>query len=227
MGDRVKQRRVGSDKELNPVSATNGDRGHVPRRYSGERITHSFMPILFLLVCLSLTGCEKKVTWQEEVKLSTGETITIDREVKHKGGGAAWPQGQGTIPREHIIRFKYPAQTGPLIEWRSTKLEPQGTYAELPLILDLSAGKNWYIFTKVAIGGGCRRYVKYQFQNGAWSETQLAEDIETQPTNLFLAAGGVGIEGLITLAEKAKENSSSGYRSYLKQVGPKRDICGF
>ncbi|MHB1184439.1 MAG: hypothetical protein ACYC4A_07040 [Desulfobulbia bacterium] len=107
-----------------------------------------------LLVCLSLVGCEKKVTWQEEVKLSTGETITIDREVRHAGGGAAWPQGQGSIPREHIIRFRYPAQTGKFIEWRSTKLSP-ATYAELPLVLDIGADKTWYIFTKIAINAGC------------------------------------------------------------------------
>jgi hypothetical protein len=179
-----------------------------------------------LLVCLSLAGCEKKVTWQEEVKLSTGETITIDREVRHAGGGAAWPQGQGSIPREHIIRFRYPAQTGPLIEWHSTKLSP-ATYAELPLVLDISADKTWYIFTEIAINAGCTEYMKYQFEKGIWVETQLAEDIETHPTSLFLGAGGINIKGLITLSEKAKENSSIGYVPDLKQVGPKRKICGY
>lgn len=179
-----------------------------------------------LLVCLSLAGCEKKVTWQEEVKLSTGETITIDREVRHAGGGAAWPQGQGSIPREHIIRFRYPAQTGPIIEWRSTKLD-SSTYAEFPLVLDIGEDKSWYIFTKVGIGGGCRRYVNYQFQHGMWSEVSLPENIEIHPTNLFLGAGGVGVEGLITLGGKVKENSSPSYFLYLKQVGPKRDVCGF
>lgn len=179
-----------------------------------------------LLVCLSLAGCEKKVAWQEEVKLSTGETITIDREVRHAGGGAAWPQGQGSIPREHIIRFRYPAQTGPIIEWRSTKLS-RSTYAELPLVLDISEDRTWFIFAVLPLSGVCDQYLSYQLRNGAWVETPLAEDIETHPTNLFLAAGGVGIEGLISLAEKAKENSSIGYRSRLKQVGPKRFGCDF
>lgn len=179
-----------------------------------------------LLVCLSLAGCEKHVRWQEEVKLSTGETVVIDRDVRHAGGGAAWPQGQGSIPREHIIRFRYPAQTGPLIEWRSTKLD-SSTYAELPLVLDIGEDKIWYLFTKVGVTGGCRRYVKYQFQNGMWVEVSLPQDIETHPTNLFLAAGGVGIKGIITEGEKERENSSPGYFLYLKQVGPKRDVCGF
>ncbi|MHB9118528.1 MAG: hypothetical protein ACYC2R_09675 [Burkholderiales bacterium] len=126
---------------------------------------------------------------------------------------------------EHIIRFRYPAQTGPLIEWRSTKVAYQGTYAELPLVLDIGADKVWYIFTNVYISDACARYTKYELKNGAWVETPLALEIESHPTNLFLAAGGVGIEGLITLAEKAKENSSSGYPAYIKQVGPKKYSC--
>ena len=177
-----------------------------------------------LLIGLALAGCESKVKWREEVKLSTGEIITIDREVKHGGGGAAWPQGQGTIPREHLIRFRYPAQTGPFIEWRSTKLD-SSSYAELPLVLDLSTDKTWLIFTKLSINEGCRRYVKYQFQNEVWTEPPLATDIETHPTNLFLAADSNEIDGLISIEEKTKENSDTGYRPYLKQVGPKRDIC--
>ncbi len=178
-----------------------------------------------LFVCLLLAGCEKHVKWQEEVKLSTGEIIVIDRDVKHAGGGAAWPQGQGSIPREHLIRFRYPAQTGPLIEWRSTKLSP-ATYAELPLVLDVGANNTWIIFTHFW-EKGCRVYVKYLFQNGAWNEIPLSEDIETHSTNLFLAAGGVRRDGLISLAEKAKENSSPGYTPDYKQVGPKRKTCGY
>ncbi|MFA6313684.1 MAG: hypothetical protein WCV99_23915 [Sterolibacterium sp.] len=179
-----------------------------------------------LLIFLALASCnESKVKWQEEVKLSTGEIIKIDREVKHRGGGAAWPQGQGSVPMEHLIRFRYPAQIGPLIEWRSTKLEPQGTYAELPLVLDLSAEKTWFIFTRHWITGACVQYVKYQYQNGAWTEPPLAEDIDTHPTNLFLAADSNEIEGLISLAEKAQENASMGYPKHLRKVGPKRKLC--
>ena len=175
-------------------------------------------------VCLSLTGCEKHVRWQEEVKLSTGEIVIIDRDVKHAGGGAAWPQGQGSIPREHIIRFRYPAQTGPLIEWRSTKLSP-ATYAELPLVLDIRADGTWFLFTRHWADEACIQYVKYQFQNGTWTEIALPDAIETCPTNLFLAAGSNQIKGLITIADKTRENSSFGYPKHLKKIGPKRTVC--
>lgn len=179
---------------------------------------------IVLALTLSLSGCENKVKWQEEVKLSTGEIITIDREIKYADRGPAWLHGQGFTPKEYIIHFKYPAQTGSLIEWRSTKLDSL-TYAELPLVLDLGADKGWFIFTRHSINAACSRYVKYQFQNGVWMEPPLAEVIETLPLNLFLAADSNEIEGLISLADKTKENSDSGYSTDLKQVGPKSYWC--
>ena len=206
-----KQRHRMEDGGMNPLSP-------------GGYLSSSRRLVSALLICLALAGCDSTVKWREEVKLSTGEIITIDREVKHRGGGAALPQGQGTIPREHLIRFRYPAQTGPLIEWRSTKLSP-ATYAELPLVLDLGADKAWFIFTRHLPNEGCIQYMKYQSKNGAWTEPPLAEDIDTHPTNLFLAADSNEIEGLISIAEKAQENASMGYPKHLRKVGPKKKLC--
>ena len=191
----------------------------------GGGLSRSRRLVSALLICLALAGCDSTVKWREEVKLSTGEITTIDREVKHKGGGAAWPRGQGSVPMEHLIRFRYPVQTGPLIEWRSTKVGPSGTYAELPLVLDLGADKTWFIFTEHWINEACVRYEKYRLQNGAWMEPPLAEDIDTHPTNLFLAADSNEIEGLISLAEKTKENSHPGYGPDLKQVSSSKYWC--
>lgn len=180
----------------------------------------------WLLILLCLAGCEKHVKWREEVKLSTGETIIIDRDVRHKGGGAAWPQGQGSVPMEHLIRFQYPPKTGQVIEWRSTKVGYTGTYAELPLVLDIGADRTWFILTKNASVPECSRYVKYQLQNDRWIEPLLPEKITPLTPNLLLAAGGNDIKGLVTLEEKAKENSTFGYPPYLKQVGPNTYWCG-
>jgi hypothetical protein len=165
------------------------------------------------------------VKWQEEVQLSTGETIVIDRDVRHEGGGAAWPHGQGTIPREFLIRFRYPHTTGPLIERRSTKLTP-ATYAELPLVLDIAADKSWYIYTHFW-EKGCRVYLKYQLVEGIWKEVALAEDIEVHPSNLYLEAGWNGIQGLVRLDEKNRVLSWLYYTPDFKQVGPKRKVCGY
>ncbi|MCX7149366.1 MAG: hypothetical protein NTY05_08125 [Rhodocyclales bacterium] len=187
-----------------------------------------YLLVLEILISALLVGCDNTQRWQEEVQLSTGETIVINREVKHRGGGVAWPQGQGSVPIEHLIRFQYPPGTGNIVEWRSSKFDlPSSTYAELPLVLDIGVDKTLFVFTKVHINEGCRRYVKYLFKGGAWSELPLPEVIAQHPANLFLAAGGVGINGLISLSEKEKENSSIGYMPDFKAVGPKRVICGY
>jgi hypothetical protein len=172
----------------------------------------------------SLTGCTKNVRWQEEVQLSTGEVIVIDREVKHAGGGAAWPQGQGSIPKEHIIRFRAPAHGDRLIEWHSTRLD-KSTYAELPLALDVDADKTWMIFTRLPLGGACSQYLKYAFKNGVWVEVRLPEKIGVHRTNLFLAASSNDISGLIGIAEKTRVNANPGYPRALRQVGPNRFWC--
>jgi hypothetical protein len=172
----------------------------------------------------SLTGCVRNVRWQEEVQLSSGEVIVIDREVKHAGGGAAWPQGQGSIPREHIIRFRFPAHGDRLIEWHSTRLD-DSSYAELPLALDVDADKTWTIFTRLPLGGACSQYLKYAFKNGVWVEVRLPDEIGVHRTNLFLAADSNHISGLIGIAEKTKENADPGYPRALRQVGPNRFWC--
>lgn len=111
------------------------------------------------------------------------------------------------------------------MEWRSTKLEPQGTWAELPLVLNIGADNNWFIFTIVSINEACAKYSKYQFSNGVWSEIPLPVDIETHRTNLSLAAGSNRLEGLIAVAEKDEELIGYRYLNKYKNVGPKKYVC--
>lgn len=188
-------------------------------------VVKRFLSVAMALgLLLSLSGCTKNVQWQEEVQLSSGAVITIDREVKHAGGGAAWPQGQGSIPKEHIIRFRAPAHGDLLIEWHSSRLD-KSTYAELPLALNVDADKTWTIFTRLPLGGACSQYLKYAFKNGVWVEVRLAETIGVHRTNLFLAADSNDISGLIGIAEKTRENANPGYPRALRQVGPNRFWC--
>lgn len=175
-----------------------------------------------LLTFLVLAGCENTVSWQEEVKLRTGEVTTIDREVKHVGGGRAWPQGQGTVPREHLIRFRYPPNTGQLIEWRSTKFDlPRASYAELPLVLDLDVDNSWFIYTMQWVNDYCIRYVKYEWRQDSWVEMPLSEEpIEMHETNLYLSADSNAIEGNISLGIKRQVNNSGAYLWFFNKVGP-------
>jgi len=190
------------------------------KKFSLTLVTVAFLTTL-------LIGCKSTVNWQEEVKLRTGETITIEREVRHAGGGGAWPQGQGTVPKHHLIRFRYPPKTGPLIEWHSTKFDmPRASWAELPLVLDLSTDNTWFIYTIQWVNDYCIRYVKYQFQQGIWIEIPWSEEpIDVHETNLYLGAGSNDLEGLISFGTKYLKNTTGKFIWFLKKVGPKQVIA--
>jgi hypothetical protein len=184
----------------------------------------------FLLVCLILAGCDKTVAWQEELQLSTGETIMIDRAVILEPGSGL-PPYMGPSTKAYHIRFRYPAQTGSVIEWNLQRWNflKNHRYEENPLVLDLSQDKVWFIYTTRTVGTHCIRYVRYQFQKGVWIETPLSDGfVDVRPTNLFLAgAKNVKDGGIISLSEKkAQLRSSSNPASYKKQVGPQQITSG-
>lgn len=162
--------------------------------------------------------------WREQVRLGSAEVITIEREVVMAGGGAAWPQGQGSIPRQHVIRFKPDPGKDALTEWRSFKLD-SSTYAELPIVLDVTQGKSWFIFTALSLNAGCVQYLKYELRNGTWHEVRLEERIGIQPSNLTLRAGSVEIDPLVSLAAKAVDLLEHKFNALKKKVGPRRFEC--
>jgi hypothetical protein len=177
--------------------------------------------VLFYLWALR----EPHVTWKEEVKLSNGEMIVIERDVRHAGGGGAWPHGQGSVPMEHVIRIGYPANSKELLTWRSSKVGPRGTYAELPLVFDRLQDGTWSIVTAVYINGVCVRYTTYRQRAADWVELPPTTKLEPRSANLFLAGGSSSISGLIRLPEKEKENADSAYPLVIRQIGPESYGC--
>ena len=166
-------------------------------------------------------GSEK---WREEVQLSDGRIIVIEREQVNESGGDEWALNRsGTKPKEYRIRFASPDGTGKMIEWRSTKISPR-TWPEVPLVFGFVSGQPT-IFSLVAISAGCELYSKYVYRNGAWVEESLPEQFEQHATNLFFGSRR-DMPSLLNLAEKAKRNAGSGYRQALKQVGPNLKVCG-
>ena len=163
-------------------------------------------------------GDNKK--WKEEVQLSDGRVIVVERELLTESGGDEWAVNRsGSKPKEHRIKFEYPA--GQLVEWRSIKKSPQ-TWPEIPLIFDMEAGQP-VVFSIVAIDATGGIYSKYVYRNGAWIEEILPEKLEKQLTNLFLKFSA-GISN-VNLETKRKMNSSVDFRQYLKQVGPNRQVA--
>jgi hypothetical protein len=179
-----------------------------------------------LLVFILISACSKTVGWKEEVQLSNGQMIVIERETKHRPGGAEWARGSGWKPEQYIIRFQYPPDSGRLIEWRSTKISP-ATYPEFPLLLDIEPKKDAPFLVSINWPkDGCYEYVRYVAREGSWVEDPLPTEFEPRAANLYLPAAGIDLPRKVTLALKRTENADIRYRQRMKQIGPKQTACG-
>lgn len=165
--------------------------------------------------------------WKEEVQLSEGRVIVVDRELINEAGGDEWALNRsGTKPKEYRIRFGHPNGSGKTVEWRSSKKSPQ-TWPEIALLLDVEAGQP-VVFSILAISAGCENYSEYVFKNETWTEELLPENFDQRTTNLLLRLG-TDMPKFVNLERKQMINSGSegrGYRRALRQIGPNRKICG-
>lgn len=180
---------------------------------------------LILMMGVSMSACGSgSEKWKEEVQLSDGRVIVVERETLHKGGGDEWASNRsGSMPKERKLRLPGPDGSAKMIEWRSTKIDFQ-TWPEKPLVLDVVAGQP-IVFTLVAISSGCEVYSKYVYRDGIWVDEPLPEKFELRATNLFIR-DGVDMPEFVNLESKHQGNSDSRYRRALKQVGPTLKVCG-
>lgn len=182
-----------------------------------------FLSISCMSACgfLGIGATEK---WKEEVQLSNGQTIVIERKIINEmGGGEIVSNPSGLKPREYRMRFVNPDGSGKMIEWRTIKKSPR-TYPEIPLILDVDSGKP-VIFTLVGVRTACEAYCKYVYQNGTWIEEALPEILEPRMRNLFVRVIR-DIPKFIDLETKRKIDDSGHIRRPVRQVGSNREICG-
>ncbi|MDP2109431.1 MAG: hypothetical protein Q8N48_00840 [Thiobacillus sp.] len=160
--------------------------------------------------------------WKEEVQLSDGRIIVIEREMITEGGGDEWASNRGGFkPKEYRIRFPNLDGSGKVAEWRSIK--ETRTWPEKPLVLDI---ENTFpvVFSTVSSAGGGYIYSKYVFQNNVWIEEQLPEKFPQRATNLLVFKIGYLKEGeFVTLKTKHEMDSDDmrGNRGFA-QVGPTR-----
>jgi hypothetical protein len=166
-----------------------------------------------------LGGSEK---WKEEVQLTDGKIVIIDRETISENGGDEWAFNRsGTKPKEYRIRFPILNEKGKSIEWKSTKFDDR-KWPEVPLIFDVRSNQP-IVYSLVAVSICCEIYSKYVYQNGSWTEEKLPETFEQLTTNLFFGDSN-NMPSFLNLKEKEKRNAGVGYRQALKQVGPSRKI---
>jgi hypothetical protein len=181
--------------------------------------------LLLLLAATMLAGCSRTVTWKEEVQLSDGRVIVVERETLRVSGGAGFADGgSGSRPKERRIRLENPDGSGKIVEWISTKADDRQR-PETPLVLDISPSDSIFVISSIPVSSACDRYLKYVYTNGQWVDETLPDEFPQRPTNLTLLSGP-SMPSLIKLADKRKELTDPGYTHGLRQVGPKRVACG-
>lgn len=172
-----------------------------------------------------LLGIGETVKWKEEVQLSDGQVIVIERETQHESGGDEWASNRrGTKPKERRFRFAYSeGSTKKRVEWRTTKFD-ENMWPEKPLILDMEFGQP-VVYSIAAISIGCDAYFRYAYNNGSWVETPLPDVFDKHIANLLIRED-FDIPSMVTLEVKRKVHKDAvGWRKAL-QVGPSRKVCG-
>jgi len=141
---------------------------------------------MLLMMGISMTACgagSKK--WKEEVQLSDGKVIVIERELVLESGGGEWASNRnGTKPKENRIRFASLDNSGKVIEWHSTKTDIS-IRPEIPLVLDVESGR-LIVFSSISDPRGCQIYSKYIYQKDVWAEEKLPPTFEQHATNLYV-----------------------------------------
>jgi len=180
--------------------------------------------VFIVMLVTSITACGflgiggGTQKWKEEVKLSDGRIIVVERKIVNESGGGEWASNRGGLkPKEDYIWFDLNG-SGKMIEWHTIK--KSDGWPEIPLILDLENGQP-VIFTIVGVRTACEAYNKYVYRNGVWNEEALPEKFEPRTTNLLVK--GKDIPKFVNLETKRKENEDS--RRPVRQVGPTREIC--
>ena len=179
---------------------------------------------LALILGVSFTACGAgSIKWKEEVQLSDGKIIIVERETIYERGGDEWASNRGgSKANEERIQFADPNDSKKLIEWQSVKKDRKN-YPEIPIVFDTKSFQP-NVFTALTTSTTCVVYSKYVYKNGAWVEEQLPEQFEQHPTNLLFASQE-DLPTLLNLAEKNRRNNEVGHSKVFKQAGPNLKIC--
>lgn len=160
-----------------------------------------------LLAAALLAGCSRSAEWREEVRLTSGQVILVQRQSSDSAAS---------------IRFSLPGQPGHTIVWHS--LHDGGPLQlENPVVLDVENGVP-VIFTVVSTSPGCRLFTKYSNTGAGWRQEVLPDRFKGRDMNLFIRSG-LDIGELVTLDQKRRESSAISYSRSLRYLGPVDKAC--
>lgn len=177
--------------------------------------------LLGLVSAVALAGCTKlaPLNWQEEVALSTGQTIVVTRKTEFESGGGGWASNPNLRkPSVNYLYVPYPAGSGKVVAWRSAP-ERKGNYPEDPLLLGMEEGKP-VIIAAGTYGTGCPSYRRYLYTGSKWQQTAMPDAVMGRPTNLLFK----NTDGYITLDMKRSMNNGA-YDGWRKKIDPALHPC--
>ncbi len=174
--------------------------------------------LLVLLLGFAVTGCAalgdtRRVSWTEEVRLSTGEVIRIERWEQQELVAEPF-QKPGWILRRAGFTVRLPAAGAEAAKW-------EGTLA--PLALDVGDGAVYFVGVAITtradreyrIQPG-KSHVAFRLRGIEWERIKLSELPPALRPNLlantydYSAERRPVLDSLVTLQEKAKLDSASG-----------------
>jgi len=179
--------------------------------------------LLAVGIVLTLTGCESgkvDLKWQEEVKMTDGQMLLVNRTAKGEqvGGHFGTTGGGGFKEKELTLDVvKLPENWQPPPAWRTDYV---------PILLDYQPAEHtWSVVATFFWCKGAKFpplvYTEYQSKNGGpWVVVPLEERLIGRSTNLYTHIGGKMPEHIT--AEETDQKSRSAFRD-LREIVPNRD----
>lgn len=186
--------------------------------------------VIFALIW-SFVRPSKTRSWQEQVMLSSGETIVVKRSWLLVRGGGEIARSSGWRPESGEISFQYPQGSGQWVTWRTNPRKV--SWPEYPLVFDVETvtktpyviARGWYTKNPDSRTDGCWGYIKYSYADGKWQEGfPIPNNSTPRPPNLLLGSRDDYFH-ITTLAEKEEHNSDHRITRAHKSVNPSKFPC--
>jgi len=184
------------------------------------RTTATCALLLLLSACGSKSKLPAELSWSEEVRLTSGEIILVDRREHYHTTRELAGYGELRVDSSDIVI--HPAgNNAPL---------PTVTVAEFPIVADYDALlAQWYVITLVDIcedakqlNLGTRPYLEYRLRDGVWSRAQIEAGRVGHPSNLLQTKSLVtkGNGGVIRVDAKELRDHSVEIPDIFRSIVP-------
>ena len=183
---------------------THTKRNDVSVRLANQRIAKCLRLVCLVVISVGLSACSRTISFEEEVEISPGEVIVIERSEKHGRACEAFSCGW---------RFENSTVAISIKEVKDWKEELR------PMLLQKNKDGTIALIARTVFGG-CVRYREFVFRNSKWEEVPVEEKYFEMRINLLIADKDEfeSRAKKISLSEKKKKNDQPGFPSFVKQI---------